>query len=139
VNLTSSRTLRGVRWLFLAVFLNYPRRVREGVLTKAGGTVVCARCELADTPLQRMRGLLGRSGLGADEGMLFRPAGSIHTLFMRFPIDVVFCDRELRVLKVVPELRPWRFAGTRGTKVVVELAAGAASNVAAGDQLVFEG
>jgi uncharacterized membrane protein (UPF0127 family) len=107
-------------------------------LKKADGTVVCARCELAETPLARMRGLLGRESLATDEGMLFRPAGSIHMFFMRFPIDAVFCDRELRVLAVERDLRPWRTARARGAKVVVELAAGAASGLRAGDQLVLE-
>ena len=104
-------------------------------LSKADGTIVCARCELAVTPLRRLRGLLGRSGLAPDEGMLFRPSGSIHTFFMRFPIDVVFCDRDLNVLRVVRELGPWRMAGRRGTKVVIELAASAAAGIEAGDRL----
>jgi uncharacterized membrane protein (UPF0127 family) len=107
-------------------------------LGKADGPVVCARCALATSPWTRLRGLLGRSGLAADEGMLFRPAGSIHTFFMRFPIDVVFCDRELVVLKVVPALPPWRTAGARGAKVVVELAPGAASGLEPGDRLVLD-
>jgi len=112
--------------------------MREGVLRKADGAVVCARCALADTPFTRMRGLLGRSNLDPDEGMLFRPAGSIHMFFMRFAIDAVFCDRELKVLSVERDLQPWRTARARGAKVVVELAAGAASGLAAGDQLVLE-
>src|SRR5258708_10987198 len=109
--------------------------MRTGTLRKTGGEVVCSRCELAATPFRRMRGLLGRSGLEPDQGMLFRPAGSIHTLFMRFAIDVVFCDRELRVIGVEPDLRPWRMAGRRGTKVVVELAVGAAASLEPGDRL----
>jgi uncharacterized membrane protein (UPF0127 family) len=111
--------------------------VTSGVLKKAGGDVVCERCELADTPLKRMRGLLGRSGLDEGEGMLFRPAGSIHMFFMRFAIDAVFCDRDLVVVDVVRGLRPWRTASRRGAKVVIELAAGAASAVQPGDQLVL--
>jgi len=67
--------------------------------------------------------------------MLFRPAGSIHMFFMRFPIDAVFCDRELRVLHVERGLQPWRTAGKRGAKVVIELAAGAADAVEPGDRL----
>ena len=108
------------------------------VLKKKDGTVVCARCELADRPLVRMRGLLGRSSLGRDEGMLFRPASSIHMLFMRFPIDAVFCDRELRVVGVEAGLQPWRMAGRRGAKAVIELAAGSAAAIRAGDQLTLE-
>jgi|SRR4051795_4448025 len=109
-----------------------------GVLKKAGGEVVCERCELANTPLKRMRGLLGRSGLGDDEGMLFRPAGSIHMFFMRFPIDAVFCDRDLVVVGVERDLKPWKTARRKGAKVVIELAAGAAGGVEAGDRLFLE-
>src|SRR4051794_2939646 len=98
-----------------------------GLLRKTGGELVCARCEIADTPLKRMRGLLGRAGLDPDEGMLFRPAGSIHMMFMRFAIDAVFCDRDLVVLGVERDLKPWKMAGRKGAKVVVELAAGAAA------------
>ena len=111
-----------------------------GTLRKAGGEgrVQSLTETGSDTHFRRMRGLLGRSGLEADQGMLFRPAGSIHTLFMRFPLDVVFCDRELRVIGVEPDLRPWRMAGRRGTKVVVELAVGAAAGLEPGDRLFFE-
>jgi uncharacterized membrane protein (UPF0127 family) len=56
--------------------------------------------------------------------------------FMRFPIDAVFCDRDLRVIKVARDLGPWRMAGARGGKIVFELAAGAAANVEPGDQLL---
>jgi len=81
---------------------------------------------------------MGRESLAPDEGMLFRPAGSIHMFFMRFPIDAVFCDRDLRVLKVERGLAPWKTAGARGAKVVVELASGAAAGVEPGDRLVLE-
>jgi len=111
---------------------------RAGILRKEDGTVVCARCEVADRPVRRMRGLLGRAGLDPDEGLLFRPTGSVHMFFMRFPIDAVFCDRDLRVLDVVRDLRPWRTARVRGAKVGGELAAGAAAGVAAGDRLVLD-
>lgn len=104
-------------------------------LLKSDGTVLSERCRLATSPLSRMRGLLGRASLEPGESMLFRPAGSIHMLFMRFAIDAVFCDRDLVVLKVVPNLRPWRMASQRGAKVVIELAVGAATGVEPGTQL----
>lgn len=106
-------------------------------LEKTDGTVVCARCALATSMWPRMKGLLGRSGLDADEGMLFRPAGSIHMFFMRFAIDAVFCDKNLKVIDVVSGLGPWRLAGRRGSKVVIELAEGAAAGLRPGDQLVL--
>lgn len=89
--------------------------------------MVCARCLLADRPWTRLRGLLGRRRLGQDEGLLLRPVGAIHTLFMLFAIDVVFLDRDYTVLKVVENLRPWRFAAARRAKAVLELPAGAAA------------
>lgn len=79
---------------------------------------------MAARPLRRMRGLLGRSGLPEGEGILLRPAGSIHTFFMRFAIDAVFLDRDLVVVGIEPSLGPWRTASRRSAKSVVELASG---------------
>ena len=87
------------------------------------GEVVCEHCLVADSPWARMRGLLGRRGLESGEGLLLRPTGSVHTFFMRFPIDVVFLSRDGEVLKSAPALPPWRTAGARRAKAVLELAA----------------
>ena len=88
------------------------------------GRPLCERCVLASNPLARMRGLLGRKQLGRDEGILLRPAGSIHTAFMRFPIDAFFLDVDGRVLRIEKDLRPWRASGCRGARAVLELSAG---------------
>ena len=82
-----------------------------------------------------MKGLLGRKELRAGDGLLLRPASSIHTLFMRFPIDAVFLDRDLVVVGVARELRPWRTAARRKARAVLELAAGAADDVRDGMRL----
>ena len=87
------------------------------------GEVVCEHCLVADSPWSRMRGLLGRRGLESGEGLLLRPTGSVHTFFMRFPIDVVFLSRDGEVLKVARALPAWRTAGARRAKAVLELAA----------------
>jgi len=102
------------------------------------GRIVCERCLLAETALARMRGLLGRRALPSGEGILLRPASSVHTAFMRFPIDVVFLDGDLAVLKVVPKLRPWRSASRRRANAVLELRAGECERrgVRVGDRLV---
>jgi len=85
-----------------------------------------------------MRGLLGRSDLPRGEGILLRPAGSIHTFFMRFPIDAVFLDREQVVIGIENALPPWRTAKRKGAKAVLELAEGEAARrgLAVGDALV---
>jgi uncharacterized protein len=99
-------------------------RGKQKSVVRAGGEPVCERVGLADTPLTRLKGLLGRAGLGSEQGLLIRPTSAIHTWFMRFPIDAVFLDRHFVVIGVKSDLRPWRFAGRRGAKAVLELAAG---------------
>ena len=86
---------------------------------------------LAVTPLRRARGLLASEPGAAP--LLLAPARSVHTCFMRRPIDVVFLDADLVVLKVVRRLRPWRIAASRHATAVLELPAGAAT-VTAGDR-----
>src|ERR671933_501976 len=100
--------------------------MKEISLRTGDGRVVCERCVVADGMFTRMRGLLGRKGLDAGEGLLLRPAPSIHTFFMRFPIDVVFLGRDGTVLKIRANVRPWRLAGCRGAHATLELAAGEA-------------
>ena len=104
------------------------------------GPVVCERGVLAVTAWTRSKGLLGRSGLDPDEGLWIQPTGSIHMWFMRFPLDVVYADRDGRVLKLVREIRPWRMSACRGAKVALELPVGAIdrSGVEVGDHLVIE-
>jgi uncharacterized protein len=72
--------------------------------------------------------------------MLIERAGSVHMFFMRFPIDVVFVDRDRTVVGVRHGLRPWRVAGARRAVAALELPAGAASNarVEKGDVLILE-
>jgi uncharacterized membrane protein (UPF0127 family) len=111
--------------------------MKIATLRSEDGTVICARVSLALNPITRMRGLLGRDALAADEGILLRPAGSIHMLFMRFAIDAIFLDRDLVVIDVARGLRPWQVAARRGAKQVIELAEGAADTVRPGDRLVL--
>jgi uncharacterized protein len=106
-------------------------------LTRADGSVACERCTVAHRMWPRMRGLLGKRGLESGEGLLIRPAPSIHTFFMRFPIDVVFLSRQGEVLKVAERVPPWRARSCLHSYAVLELAAGEAGRrgIAVGDRL----
>ena len=108
-------------------------------ITTDAGAVVCPRCEPARNPLRRMKGLLGRRALAEDEGLLLEPASAVHTWFMRFSIDLAFLDRELQVVRIAHEVRPWRFAYARRSRYVLELPAGAAARrgLQTGDRLVI--
>ena len=93
-------------------------------LEHTDGRIACERCFVADNPLTRLRGLLGRKPLREQEGLLLKPTNAVHTWFMRDAIDAVFLDRDFTVLHVAADLRPWRFSGRRGSRAVLELAAG---------------
>ena len=93
------------------------------------GRVVVERCERAERTRERVRGLLGRDRLEPGTGLWIARTGSVHTFFMRFPMDAVFLDKGLRVRKVVPAVKPFRLAWSRGARSVVELAAGEAARV----------
>lgn len=82
---------------------------------------------VAATMLARMRGLLGRPALRSHEGFLLRPCNLVHTLGMRYPIDLVFLDRGGRVLKVSDAVMPGMASGHFPASCVLELAAGTAA------------
>jgi uncharacterized membrane protein (UPF0127 family) len=86
-----------------------------------------------------MLGLMFRKGLAEGEALLIDPCSSVHTFFMRFPIDVLFLDKEGRVVKIAAGLKPYRAALGKGCKRVLEMAAGGAAGagVQVGDQLTF--
>lgn len=86
---------------------------------------VIARVEVADTPIRRMVGLLGRRGLGPGQALHIVPCGSVHTLFMRFMLDLVFLDDSGRVVRCMRGVPPWRMVfGGRGARSVLELGSG---------------
>src|SRR3989440_11183809 len=105
-----------------------PREAR--IESEAG--IVCEQGVVADSFGLRLRGLLGRRGLEPNEGLLLVGSPSLHTTFMRFPIDAVFLDRELVVIGIRPNMRPWRLAGRRRAKHVLELRAGETDRRAVG-------
>ncbi len=90
-------------------------------------TILVDRLTIADRPVARMIGLLGRNDLPPSDGLLIKPSNAIHMMFMNFAIDAVFLDREWLVLKVVHDLRPWRMAACAGASMVLELRAGTAA------------
>ena len=105
------------------------------------GTVVAARVAHAQTFSQRLVGLLGRAQLAPDEGLLIEPCNSVHTFFMRFPIDVVFLDRQGNIVRAVANLRPWRATRIHPkAHATLELSAGALAraDVQPGDRLISQ-
>ena len=101
--------------------------------------VLLPRVARTTSALERMRGLLGRRALAQGEGLLIAPCNAIHTLFMGFPIDVVFLDRENRAVRILPCVPPFRWAMALGAAMVLETRAGEIdrAGIATGDRLFW--
>ena len=95
---------------------------------------------VADTAAERRTGLLRHTGLAPGEGLWIVPYEAVHTFRMKFPIDVIFIDRNKRVTKIVPNMKRSRMAMSWRGRSVIELAAGAAEKTGTevGDQLEIE-
>jgi uncharacterized protein len=101
--------------------------------------VVASIVEVATTRRERRRGLLGRDSLDLAAALVLSPCCSIHTAFMRFPIDVAFVDRDGQVTRIVRDLAPWRVAIAPRAHAVVEFAGGclSARDLRVGDRLLL--
>jgi hypothetical protein len=107
------------------------------VVNASKNSVVAENCRFANSVLKRMIGLLNRRSLAAGEGLLLDRCYGIHTFGMRFPIDVLFLDHDLHVLRAVSALPPCRTCATKRAVYVLELPAGTIgrTKVEAGDQI----
>lgn len=103
-------------------------------------TLLCDRARVARTPKDRRSGLLGAYGLYAGEGLLITPCSAIHTVGMRFPIDVVFADANGCVLLCGESIAPGHQFNCLDAVLGLELPAGMieSSGTQAGDFLRFD-
>lgn len=88
------------------------------------GKALAQRLVVAETFLSRLKGLLGRKELAPGDGLWIKPCNSVHTFGMRFPIDVVFLDRNMQVVSIVRGVRPGRAALHSKAASVLELPVG---------------
>jgi uncharacterized protein len=108
------------------------------VLNRTRGTTLASSVDLADTPKSRRMGLLRHESLAPGQGLWIFPTQAIHTFGMRFPIDVAFLDRSLRIKRIYHQLAPFRLTTfVWGAKSVLELPSGCLANTstAVGDEL----
>jgi uncharacterized membrane protein (UPF0127 family) len=107
------------RWLILAYRVTNSTR----------DSVLAHRSARASNPVTRGVGLIGRRGLPDGGGLIIQPCNSVVSFFMRFPIDVVFLDKDFRVLHMIHAMPLWRTSKiVRGSKLVIELPAGTLTN-----------
>lgn len=102
-------------------------------------SVLATFAEVADHGAKRSKGLLGRDGLAAGEGLWIVPCEAVHTFGMRFAIDLVYIDRKKRVRKVRSGVRPWRMSACLAAHSILELPSGTVreTRTVPGDMLEF--
>lgn len=112
-----------------------PARLQVRNLTR--NTVLATGLEVAGSGASRRKGLLGRDRLAPGEGLWIVPCESVHTFFMRFPIDLIYLDRQHRVRKVRHAVGAWRLSACLSAHSILELPAGTAlaSKTQRGDTL----
>ena len=103
-------------------------------------TVLGEAIEVASTAVHRVKGLLGRECLEDGQGLLFFRCASLHTFFMRFPVDILYVDKSGKVLKIAPEVKPFKLvAAPFRSYFALELPMGSVrrSKTRVGDHLRF--
>ncbi len=93
-------------------------------LTRGVRLTECGR--VADNPITRIVGLLRDKHLAEGDGLWILPCPSIHSFWMRFVFDAIFFDKQLRVVHLIHEMKPWRMSSfvIKGAHSVLELPAG---------------
>jgi uncharacterized membrane protein (UPF0127 family) len=131
--------LSGVRTVFLSPILERPD-VRYRLMNESRGVVLATTIEIALDSRSRRRGLLGRAGLAAGSALVIAPCESIHTFFMKFPIDVLFVAKNGTIVRAFANVGAWRLRAAFSAFAAIEFAAGAIdrSGTGRGDRVILE-
>ena len=114
------------------------QKASSSVMNMRTGSVVAQTAEEAAGLWASFKGLMFRASMPDDYGLVFRPAMGIHTCFMRYPIDLIYFDKQNRIKKIRSAMKPWRIDLTNAAGVI-EMNPGTASRTGLqkGDVLEF--
>lgn len=109
------------------------------VINKTKNIFIAENIVYADTLWQRLIGLMFKRSSSNIQGMLFSKAPFIHTCFMFMPIDIIFLDKQKKVIKINKNVRPWRLASCKESSFTLELPSSLnqAERLTISDQLEF--
>ena len=118
----------------------YSTKLKVLVRNQTRDTVLGETVEVADTSEKRRTGLLKHQRLDSGSGLWIVPCESVHTFFMKFPIDLVYLDRQKKVRKVRHAVPAWRLSACLTAHSILELPAGTAEKTGTvpGDELSIE-
>lgn len=111
------------------------------VVRNSKNQIVANKVATAETFFRRARGLLFSSALNEGAGLWITPCNSVHTFFMSYSIDVVFLDRDLRIVSIIENMVPGKVSRIQTQAAsVLELPAGSVKKqpIHVGEQLIFE-
>ena len=110
------------------------------IMNISNNTVLAYSAKIADTFISRLKGLLGTASLPARQCLVIKPCSSVHTFGMKYSLDIVFMDKNNRVLRIVSNLPPNRIACCSGGSYVLEFAGGSleAAEITVGDYLQID-
>ncbi len=111
------------------------------IINQTKNTILAENAVMAQTPLARMKGLLARKELKQGEALILKPCNSIHMFFMRFAIDVIFVDKNNKVVHAVISIKPFRISNIYWRSVLaIELPTGTvqSSLTSQGDTILLE-
>lgn len=99
------------------------KRVIYNLFNKSKNCLIASKTLVADNFLLRLRGLMFRKSMDEEEALIFYHTSSIHTFFMRFPIEVIFLNQKMQVVEIHEELGPRRVVFSTYASITVELPA----------------
>ena len=95
------------------------------IINKTQNKLIADKVVVADNYWLRLKGLLGKKQLLEGEGLWLKPCNSVHMFFMQMPLDVVFLDKDNKVIHLIENLKPWQVSPVvKGAKSVLELSVG---------------
>lgn len=95
------------------------------LINQTKNIVIAQEVLIANTPIKRIKGLLGRKFLSVGQALILDPCNSVHTFFMLFSIDLIFVDKDNKVIKIMQNLNPNRITGIYwDSRRVIELPSG---------------
>lgn len=112
------------------------------LVNKTKHTLLAKDIVIANTPFKRLKGLLGKKEFREGQAIILKPCNSLHTFFLRFAIDVIFVDKQNKVIEAISHLKPFHLTRVYWLSVLaIELPAGIiqSSSTYNGDTLTIEG
>ncbi len=80
------------------------------IINVTRSTTLATKAAIAKTPAARMQGLLGRDSLAAEEALVITQCRSIHMFFMKFPLDVIFINKQGKIVGLCPQIKPFHLS-----------------------------